>query len=44
MNFEGEQKKSDLIKGRIKFGRNIARKERNYKVIQGEGGIRFLII
>ena len=31
-----------MIKGRIKFGRNMARGERNYEFVQG--GIRFLII
>ena len=43
MNFEGgNRKKADLIKGGIKFGRNMVRGEGNYKFVQG--GIRFLII
>ena len=40
--WEGEQKKADLIKGGIKFGRNMVRGKRNYEFVQG--GIRFLII
>ena len=40
---EGEQKKADLIKGGIKFGRNMVKGERNYEFVQ-KGGIRFLII
>ena len=37
MNFEGgNRKKADLIKGEIKFGRNIARGGRNYEFVQGE--------
>ena len=37
MNFEeGTEKKADLIKGGIKFGRNIVRGERNYEFVQGE--------
>ena len=43
MNFEGgNRKKADLIKGGIKFGRNMIRGEGNYEFVQG--GIRFLII
>ena len=43
MNFEGgNRKKADLIKGGIKFGRNMVRGERNYEFVQG--GIHFLII
>ena len=43
MNFEeGNRRKADLIKGGIKFGRNVVRGERNYEFFQG--GIRFLII
>ena len=37
MNFEGgNRKKADLIKGGIKFGRNMVRGERNYEFVQGE--------
>ena len=43
MNFEGgDRKKAALIKGGIKFGRNMVREEGNYEFVQG--GIRFLII
>ena len=43
VNFEGgNRNKVDLIKGGIKFGRNMVRGERNYEFVQG--GIRFLII
>ena len=43
VNFEGgNRKKADLIKGGIKFGRNMVRGERNYEFVQG--GIHFLII
>ena len=43
MNFEGgNRKKADLIKGGIKFGRNMVRGERNYEFVLG--GIHFLII
>ena len=36
VNFEGgNRKKADLIKGRIKFGRNVVRGERNYEFVQG---------
>ena len=38
----GNRKKADLVKGGIKFGRNMVRGERNYEFVQG--GIRFLII
>ena len=38
----GGRKKADLIKGGIKFGRNMVRGERNYEFVQGE--IRFFII
>ena len=42
VNFEGgNRKKADLIKGGIKFDRNMVRGERNYEFVQG--GIRFLI-
>ena len=41
VNFEGgNRKKADLIKGGIKFGRNIVRGERNYEFVQG-GRIHF---
>ena len=36
VNFEGEQKKADLIKGRIKFGRNIVRGKINYEFVRGD--------
>ena len=37
VNFDwGNRKKADLIKGEIKFGRNILRRERNYEFVQGE--------
>ena len=45
VNFEGggvNRKIADLIKGGIKFGRNVVRGERNYEFVQGK--IRFLII
>ena len=43
VNFEGgNRKKADLIKGGIKFDRNMVRGERNYEFVQG--GIHFLII
>ena len=35
VNFEGGNKKADLVKGETKFGRNIVRGERNYEFIQG---------
>ena len=36
VNFErGNRKKADLIKGGIKFGRNMVRGERNYEFFQG---------
>ena len=35
MDFEGgNRKKADLIKGGIKFGRNMVRGERNYEFVQ----------
>ena len=43
MNFEGgNRKKADLIKGGIKFGRNMVRGERITN--SSRGGIHFLII
>ena len=43
VNFERGAEKADLIKGGIKFGRNMVRGGgRNYQFIQG--GIRFLIL
>ena len=37
MNFEGgDRKKAYLIKGEIKFGRNMVRGEGNYEFVQGE--------
>ena len=43
VNFDGgNRKKADLIKGGIKFSRNMVRGERNYEFVQG--GICFLII
>ena len=45
MNFEGgNRKKTNLIKGGIKFGRNMVRGERNYEFVQGGRGDTFLII
>ena len=36
MNFEGGNRNMvDLIKGGIKFGRNMVRGERNYEFVQG---------
>ena len=44
VNFEGGNRKKAglMIKGGIKFDRNMVRGERNYEFV--EGGIRFLII
>ena len=44
MNFEGgNRKKADLIKGGIKFGRNMVRGGKELRIRPG-GGIHFLII
>ena len=38
VNFEGggDRKKADLIKGGIKFGRNMVRGEGNYEFVRGK--------